>query len=326
MEPSSQIITREQLKTEAQRLGFSACGVARAEPVDTTHARAFHEWLSSGNHASMSYMENNIDKRLDPRLLLPGAYSIIVVALNYFPRRRLHPSQLQFAYYAYGHDYHDVMRRKLQALADTLTGSNTHQPTSSPAYKVCCDTVPMLDRYWAWKAGLGWIGKNTNFIIPHAGSFFFLGEIITTCSFDSYDQPMEEHCGSCDRCLRACPTHALTTTPVNQGQSTWGTLDARRCLSYLTIENRDSIPSDLQSALGNYVYGCDRCQLACPYNRFATPTQTDEFTPSDQFLSMTVDDWRQLDVDTYRQLFKGSAVKRAKYEGLLRNIQTVDGK
>ena len=272
----------------------------------------------------MQYMERYADKRLDPRLLLPGARSIVVVALNYYPRKRLDSSQLQFAYYAYGKDYHDVMRQHLQTLVQALTPTNLQSPTSdlNPQTKICVDTVPMLDRYWAWKAGLGWIGKNTNLIIPHAGSFFFLGEIITTQTFDSYDEPMANHCGTCELCLQACPTHALQQAD-DAADPPATRLDARRCLSFLTIENRDNIPDDLQTHLGTCIYGCDRCQLACPHNRFAQPTQTEEFSPTDAFLSMTAEDWQHLDIDTYRQLFKGSAVKRAKYDGLLRNIQAV---
>ena len=281
-------------------IGFSACGIARADKVDEKNAQAFRTWIQSGKNASMQYMENYEEKRLDPRLLLPGAKSIIVVALNYFPKERLADDQLQFAYYAYGKDYHDVMKAKLQELTSLIEGE----------HKICCDTVPMLDRYWAYQAGLGWIGKNTNLIIPHAGSFFFLGEIITTATFDTYNSPMPNHCGTCENCLHACPTGALTANG----------LDANRCLSYLTIENRNAIPDAEAEAMGNYIYGCDRCQLICPHNRFAQATDIEEFSPSEEFLKMTPDDWKQLTEEDYRRLFKGSAVKRAKYAGLKRNI------
>ena len=255
-------------------------------------------------------MANNEDKRLDPRLLLPGARSILVVALNYYPVKRLSPSQYQFAYYAYGKDYHDVMRNRLRQLVDSLAPDGFSPDT----IKLCCDTVPFLDRYWAWRAGLGWIGKNTNLIIPKIGSFCFIGAIITTLPADHYDSPMPDHCGTCERCLQACPTKALCAPH---------TLDARRCLSYLTIENRQPIPTAFNAQLSAFhsIYGCDCCQQACPHNRLAPPTSVPEFTPSDDFLAMQPDDWHHLTPETYRQLFRGSAVKRAKYEGLIRNIQ-----
>lgn len=307
----NEVIRAEDIKERASELGFTACGIAPAEPVDECHAASFRAWLDNGEQASMHYMENHLDKRLDPRLLLPGAQSVIAVALNYFPSKRLDAAQLQFAYYAYGRDYHDVMRERLTQLAAVLHGEESPDVHQSTA-KICCDTVPMLDRYWAWRTGLGWIGKNTNLIIPRAGSFFFLGEIITTFAFDLYDTPQADHCGTCDRCMKACPTQALNR-PY--------TLDSRRCLSFLTIENRGPIPAEQAEALGNSIYGCDRCQLACPHNRFAQPTQEAEFAPSDAFLSMQPDDWKALSVEDYRSLFRGSAVKRAKYEGLLRNIR-----
>jgi epoxyqueuosine reductase len=328
----------QQIKAEAFRLGFSACGVAKAEPVDTSVAEAYKSWIEKGHCASMDYMRNNIEKRLNPCLLLPGAKSVISLAINYYPQQLLGEGQYQFAYYAYGKDYHDVMRDKMSLLlvyvknlfkssvleenssdVGSVAGEGKRLPGASIGCldgnadidcKICCDTVPVLDRYWAWKGGLGWIGKNTNLIIPGAGSYFFLGEIILTEELD-YDTPMESRCGNCTNCLDACPTKALRG-PLS--------LDARRCLSYLTIEHRGDIPSEHASSLAPYVYGCDRCQLVCPYNRFAVPTNVEEFCPSIDFLSMRPSDWHGLSVEKYRTLFKGSAVKRAKYEGLVRNI------
>lgn len=296
----------QQIKAEALRLGFSACGVAKAAPVEATVAEAYKSWIERGDCASMDYMRSNIEKRLDPCELLPGAKSVISLALNYYPAQLLADEQYQFAYYAYGKDYHDVMRGMMQSLAmrvrDVLG--------ESVECKICCDTVPILDRYWAWKSGLGWIGKNTNLVIPGAGSYYFLGEIVVSEELD-YDAPVESRCGNCTRCLDACPTGALRSAYC---------LDARRCLSYLTIENRGDIPAELASALSPFVYGCDRCQQACPHNRFAVPTGVSEFSPSSEFLSMRPSDWHGLSVEKYRTLFKGSAVKRAKYEGLVRNI------
>ena len=297
------------------RFGFSACGVAKAEAVDASTVHRFSEWLASGMNGDMVYMSKNEDKRLDPCRLLPSARSVIVVALNYYPAKHLPADGFQFAYYAYGKDYHDVMRKRMTAFAHSLRIHDVRENTfdSEACYRglICCDTVPVLDRYWAWKSGIGWIGKNTSLIIPGSGSFFFLGEIITELECDEYDSPMSSRCGSCHRCLDACPTDALCSEYM---------LDARRCLSYLTIENRVGIPSALASKMGDCIYGCDRCQQACPHNRFSTPTTVEEFMPSDDFLSMDRADWHNLSRDDYQRLFRGSAVKRARYEGLKRNI------
>ncbi len=285
-------------------------------PVDDDCARSFRQWLKEGHHAGMQYMANHLELRLNPLLLLPAAQSILVVALNYFPRQPLNKSQYQFAYYAYGQDYHDVVRSKLRNL---LQACHPHNADTEPSdSRVCCDTAPLLERYWAWKAGLGWIGKNTQLILPKAGSYFFIGAIITTHPFDHYDNPQPSRCGSCTRCLQACPTSA-----IGHSRDSFPQLDANRCLSYLTIENRHDIPTDSATHMGNTIYGCDRCQQACPHNRHATPNTTPELQPTDHFLAMQPDDWQHLTPDTYRQLFRHSAVKRAKYEGLMRNIQAI---
>lgn len=302
------------IKAEAERLGFSACGIAKAEPVEAKVADKYRKWIDEGKNADMAYLQNNLEKRLNPLLLMPEAKSIISLALNYYPERKLGDDQYQFAYYAYGQDYHDVIKSKLFQLSSCIQ----EIAGTSVVTKPCVDTVPMLDRYWAWKAGLGWIGKNTNLIIPHSGSFFFLAELIVDIEFE-YDAPMPSHCGTCTRCIDACPTHALET-PY--------TINANRCLSYLTIEHRgdidQNITHDSELTTLPYVYGCDRCQLACPHNRFAQPTHIKEFTPTEAFLSMRPSDWKSLTVEQYRTLFKGSAVKRAKYEGLIRNISMVN--
>lgn len=302
-----------EIKAEAQRLGFSACGVAKSEPVDSHTATAFRQWLRDGKHASMHYLENNLEKRLDPTLLMPNAKSIICLALNYYPAQLLTDQQYQFAYYAYGRDYHDVMKQKMQALA-TFIQSLVPSDTTPISHKLCCDTVPILDRYWASRAGIGWIGKNGNLIIPDAGSYFFLGEILVDIELD-YDAPVANRCGTCQKCIDACPTKALSSPHC---------MDARKCLSYLTIEHRGEFDSDhldaVKQSLTNSIYGCDCCQKACPWNRFAQPTKIQEFAPSDKFLSMSTADWHNLSIEDYRALFKGSAVKRAKYEGLMRNI------
>ncbi len=305
------------LKSEAARLGFSACGVAVADHVGEKVSAAFNNWLACGFNADMRYMEGNQEKRMDPRLLLPGAKSVVVVAMNYYPSKLIEKGHPQFAYYAYGKDYHDVMKSRLENLASSLGVVDVRYVKEEDVISqkhlglICCDTVPMLDRYWAWRAGLGFIGKNTSLIIPGKGSYFFLGEIITDRSFTSYDQPLEFHCGCCEQCLHACPTGALGE-PYR--------VDASKCLSYLTIENRGAIPDEYAGKMGDCIYGCDRCQQTCPHNRFAAPTSIEEFEPSEELLSMTADDWKQLTKEEYLRLFRGSAVKRAKYDGFKRNI------
>ena len=271
-----------RIKAEALSLGFSACGIARAEAVSPDVAEGFTAWLSNGGHATMAYMENHLEKRLDPRLLVPGTKSIVSVALNYAPAQRLPEGEYQIAAYALGQDYHDV------------------------------------------RAGLGWIGRNHQLIIPRAGSMFFLGEVFLPIELD-YDTPMESLCGNCHRCIEACPTGALATkeqsspSEGNEG----GVFISSRCLSYQTIENRGDIPDDIAEAMGDTIYGCDRCQQTCPWNRFAQPTDEPLLQPKEELLSMTREQWQQLTEDDYRRLFKGSAVKRAKYEGLMRNINKV---
>lgn len=313
----------EELKAEARRLGFFACGIARACPVDEQVARDYREWIAQGGHADMHYLANNIDKRLDPTLLLEGAQSIIVVALNYAPARRIPDDQYQLAAYAYGKDYHDVMKQRLRQLSDALSSMSTPLPLEGTGGRLLCvDTVPILERYWARQTGIGFIGRNHQLIIPGAGSMFFLGEIITTEVSDTYDEPMANRCGTCHNCLDACPTGALGRSFDARPTGAIGhTFDARRCLSYQTIEHRGPLDADISDKLGTTIYGCDRCQQSCPWNRFATPTDIPELQPSEALLAMTRDDWRHLTVEQYRTLFKGSAVKRAKYEGLMRNIE-----
>lgn len=299
------------IKAEASRLGFDACGIAPAEKVDEVSCNALQEWLAQGKQAGMAYMANPTDKRLDPRLLMEGTQSVVSVALNYYPRVLLKKEQYQFAWYAYGKDYHTILKEKLHAL---LSGIRQQAPEVNG--RVFCDTAPLLERYWAWQAGLGWIGKNTQLIIPKAGSTFFLGEILLDTKL-CYDTPLPNRCGNCTRCLDACPTHALEA-PYR--------LNAAHCLSYLTIENKGDIPEKTTGKMGNCIYGCDRCQQSCPWNRFARPSHEPELEASEEFLHMMPEDWDTLSIERYRVLFKGSAVKRAKYEGLMRNIRAVQKK
>lgn len=308
-----------ELKAEALNLGFFACGIARAEAVDDTNASHVRQWIDEGRQADMDYMRNHTDMRLDPRLLMKGVKSIVSVAMNYTPAQHISSDQLQFAAYAYGEDYHDIVKSKLRQLAlkfgfkELRMQDEPNKEDDEVYFRVFCDSAPVLERYWATRAGLGWIGRNHQLIIPKAGSMFFLGELFLAIELD-YDEPMPSHCGNCHACIDACPTGAITKD---------GPLDANRCLSYQTIENRGDISKDIAEKMGNTVYGCDRCQQACPWNRFSMPNNTPELQPKPEFLSMTREKWLQLSEDDYRQLFKKSAVKRVKYEGLMRNIQAI---
>ena len=291
------------IKAEAINLGFYSCGIAEAAPVDGETAAHVLRWIGSEGYAGMQYMANNTEKRLDPTLLMDGVKSIVCVALNYFPPRRIPEGEFQFADYALGSDYHDVVKSKLFQLAAHFGFEN---------FRVFCDTAPVLERYWAVRAGLGWTGRNHQLIIPHAGSKFFLGELFLDIPLE-YDSPMPSRCGSCHACIDACPTGALSADRE---------LDASLCLSYQTIENRGEIPHDIACKMGDTIYGCDRCQAACPWNRFATPTTEPLLQPRDALLEMTRSQWESLTVEQYQKIFKGSAVKRVKYGGLMRNIHT----
>lgn len=327
--------SRKEIKVEAERLGFFACGIARAEPVDAETAAAVRGWISKGSQATMDYMANYTEKRLNPCLLVPGTKSIVSLAMNYAPAQTMPETEYQLAAYAYGQDYHDVMKAKLRQLAaliankfegenDSEVGENdgnstaittpkTNKTSEEPTgeIRVFVDTAPVLERYWAQRAGLGWIGKNHQLIIPRAGSMFFLGEIFLPYEFESYDSPMPSRCGNCRRCIEACPTCAITDE--------WG-FDSEKCLSYQLIENRGELSEQAKQSMGTTIYGCDRCQTACPWNKFAIPNTTPEFQPKSELLAMTKADWHNLTIDEYRALFKGSAVKRVKFDGLKRNI------
>ena len=306
------ISLKDKIKAEASRLGFFVCGFARAEPVSEAMRLHYLGWLADGRNADMAYLGNNLDKRFDPRLLMPGVKTIVVVAQNYFPARRLPEGEPQIADYALGLDYHDIVKQKLRQLAATVGIAD---------YRAFVDTAPVLERYWAVRAGLGWIGKNQQLIIPHAGSEFFLGELFVTVELPP-DEPLPNRCGTCHRCVDACPTHALSLPATCvEGYGDITRFDARLCLSYQTIENRGELTVDAKAAMGDTFYGCDRCQRACPWNRFAKPSTEPLLQPREELLAMTRQKWENLTEEDYRRLFKGSAVKRAKYEGLMRNIK-----
>lgn len=307
------------IKAEALSLGFFACGIAEASTVDETTSAHLRRWIDDDGNADMAYMGNNIDKRLDPRLLMRGLKSIVSVALNYAPSLHIPDGELQFATYAYGKDYHDVVKNKLWQLAIKL-GFKPYNENSEETddgeihFRAFCDTAPVLERYWAVQAGLGWTGRNHQFIIPNAGSMFFIGEMFLDAELE-YDTPQKNCCAGCHKCIKACPTGALSEDRE---------IDAAKCLSYQTIENRGDISPETAQKMGDTVYGCERCLHACPWNNYAVPNTTPELQPSSDLLEMTRERWDKLTEDDYRRLFKGSAVKRAKYSGLMRNIKAIE--
>ncbi len=308
-------IQSSQIKAEALRLGFDACGIAKAEPIRQEVAEEFREWLRQGHHASMQYMENHLEKRLNPQLLMEGVRSIVCVALNYKPSAQQNQEGYQLAAYALGHDYHDIVKEKLHQLAAFIIKQweDEEQPVS---YRAFTDSAPVMERYWAMQAGIGWIGRHHQLIIPKSGSMFFLGELFLNIPL-AYDHPATSHCGNCTRCIEACPTGALSAE---------GPFRAERCLSYLTIENREEIPPEMKDKMGSTIYGCDRCQQACPWNTMGAPTREPALQPKEELMAMTREQWQHLSEEDYQRLFKGSAVKRAKYSGLMRNIQAVASK
>lgn len=304
----------QYIKAEATRLGFDVCGISKAEKVDEKVCQAFRNWISAGNQATMDYMANHIEKRLDPTLLVEGTKSVISVAMNYFPKQEIEGYQL--AWYAYGKDYHDVMKEHLFQLLQYIK-----QIIPEAEGRCFCDTAPIMERYWAEKSGIGWRGKNTQLIIPHHGTAFFLGEILINLEL-CYDEPQKNHCGNCNACQESCPMQALYI----DSETGYPMLNANLCLSFQTIENRGEISPEAQEKMGHCIYGCDLCQKVCPHNSFAQPTTHKEFIPTKELMEMTPEKWQKLSVEQYQALFKGSAVKRAKYGGLIRNIKAISSK
>ncbi len=287
----------EAIREEALRLGFADCGFSRAEalPEDADRLKT---WLDRGYHASMGYMANHFEKRSDPTGLVEGAKSVISLLFNYYTDRvQLDPKAPVLSKYAYGKDYHRVMKEKMGLLLEFI-----RTETGAVQGRAFVDSAPVLDRAWAMKAGLGWIGKNTNLISRCAGSFVFIGELITDLELEYNQLPEGDFCGSCNRCIEACPTGAILSNRI---------LDAGLCISYQTIENKKAIPGPFRGKLENRFFGCDICQDVCPWNRKALNHGEPEFNPSAGLLEMTREEWEKLDRKTYTRLFKGSAVKRA---------------
>lgn len=293
---------------KAVEIGFSACGFASAHDVPDAVYGRWQEWIADGKHATMGYMEQHAAIRRNPQELLPGARTVVSLALNYYPAQEMPPRNPRFARYAYGADYHDVMRRMLGALAEYI------QSLAPCLCRCCCDTAPIFERYWAVEAGVGFVGRNSQLIIPGKGSYFFLGEVLTTLDIPT-SQPLASQCGECRRCVDACPVGAIAAD---------ATIDARRCISCQTIENRGAIPPEVVQRMGRRVYGCDTCQEVCPYNRHATPTTIEALQPLAELSTLTYRRLTTLSQADFSRIFAKSAVKRAKYQGLMRNVEALD--
>ncbi len=294
------------LRREADRLGFSFVGVARAEKMDE-EARRLEQWLNGGMHGRMTYMENYFEQRTDPRVLVPGAKSVVSLVYNYFPRKgQSDPEAPKLARYAYGEDYHFVLKRKLRELLASLQAQ-----IGDIQGRCFVDSAPVLERDWAKRAGNGWIGKNTLLIHPKAGSYFFLAELILDLEL-IYDEPIRDFCGTCRRCIDACPTQAIAP----EGYF----MDGSKCIAYFTIELKDKLPESYRGKFGNWMFGCDICQEVCPWNRFSKPHDEPAFEPHPDLSGMTKSAWLDLSEEIFQQIFKRSAVKRTKFAGLKRNI------
>lgn len=300
----------ERIRHEALRLGFAFAGFAKATRLDDA-ARRLEAWLQQGAHGRMAYMENHFDLRIDPTRLVPGAKTVICLACNYHnPEKQQDADAPKISQYAYGEDYHLVIKDKLKALLEFI-----RQEIGAVEGRCFVDSAPVMEREWAQRAGLGWNGRNTLTIHPRHGSYFFLAEIICDLELDT-DDPIRDHCGTCRRCIDACPTEAISPNGY--------LLDASKCISYLTIELREAIPTAFQDKMDNWMFGCDVCQEVCPWNRFATRHEEPAFEPHPDLLGMTRRDWLELTEEVFGRVFKKSAVKRAKYAGLQRNIRFLE--
>lgn len=298
-----------QIKEKAYELGFICSGFAKAEFMQP-EAKMLEEWLNQNYHGEMSYLERNFDKRVNPCELVPGAKTVLSFAYNYFnPQKQEDPAAPKISMYAYGRDYHKVVKKKLMSLLLYI-----RELAGDVQGRAFVDSAPVLERDWAKRSGLGWIGKNTMLISPKKGSMFFLGELILDIELD-YDPPIKDYCGTCTKCIDACPTEAISP----EGYF----MDGSKCISYLTIELRGALPTSLSDRLSGWMFGCDICQDVCPWNRFSKPHEEQDFLPSQNLLSMTKKEWEGLKEETFEELFKGSAVKRTKFEGLKRNISAL---
>lgn len=302
----------QEFKNAALELGFSGVAIAKAEFMEP-EARRLELWLNQGLHGEMSYMTNHFDKRVDPRKLVPGAKSVISLLYNYYTADAQQDEDApKISMYAHGRDYHKVVKKKLKRL---FAWMQEHVGAVEGRYFV--DSAPVMERDWARRSGLGWIGKNTLLLTKEKGSFFFLAEIVCDADF-LYDLPIKDHCGTCTRCIDACPTEAISPTGY--------IMDGSKCISYLTIEKKGPIPDEFSDKMQGWMYGCDICQQVCPWNRFSEEHSEPDFRDRPELLGMSAEEWQDLTSDSFDALFEGSAVKRTKYEGLRRNIDFIKKK
>lgn len=296
------------IKEEAKRLGFMSCGMSRAEFLEEEAPR-LEEWLNKNRNGQMYYMENHFDKRLDPTKLVEGSKSVISLLLNYYPNEFQNPESYKISKYAYGKDYHFVIKDKLKSLLQFI--QNEIGEVEGRAF---VDSAPVLDKAWAAKSGLGWIGKNSNLLSKKAGSFFFIAELIVDLELE-YDTPVTDHCGTCTACIDACPTNAIVE-PYK--------VDGSKCISYFTIELKDELPNSFKNTFDDWMFGCDVCQDVCPWNRFSKSHSEPLFDPHPDLLKFDKKDWQEITKETFNEIFRKSAVKRTKFEGLKRNINFLD--
>ena len=295
----------ELIKNEAKRLGFLSCGISKADFLEEEAPR-LEQWLNKNMHGEMQYMENHFDKRLDPTKLVEDSKSVVSLLLNYFPSKEPYDKTApKISKYAYGTDYHFVIKEKLKQLLEFI-----YQEIGEVSGRAFVDSAPVLDKAWAAKSGLGWIGKNSNLITKDTGSFYFIAELILDLPLN-YDTPTTDHCGTCTACIDACPTGAIVDPYV---------VDGSKCISYFTIELKNEIPSSFKGSFENWMFGCDICQDVCPWNRFSKAHSEPLFNPNNKLLSMSKSEWEEITEDLFQEIFKKSAVKRAKFSGLTRNI------
>ena len=292
------------IKSESKRLGFLSCGISKAGFLEEEAPR-LENWLNNQMNGQMSYMENHFDKRLNPTLLVDDAKSVISLLLNYYPSEIQNEDSYKISKYAYGQDYHHVIKEKLKELLHFI-----QTEIGEVSGRAFVDSAPVLDKAWAAKSGLGWVGKNSNLITQKVGSFYFIAELIVDLELE-YDTPTTDHCGSCTACIDACPTEAIVAPYV---------VDGSKCISYFTIELKENLPQEMKGKFDDWMFGCDVCQDVCPWNRFSKPHNEPLFEANSDILNFSKTDWEEITVDTFQKVFKNSAVKRTKYEGLLRNI------
>ncbi|MGB3342957.1 MAG: tRNA epoxyqueuosine(34) reductase QueG [Aequorivita sp.] len=295
----------ELIKTEAKRLGFLSCGISKSEFLEEEAPR-LEKWLNNNMHGQMAYMENYFDKRLDPTILVPGSKSVISLLLNYFPSESQSPDTYKISKYAYGTDYHYVIKDKLKHLMHFI-----NEEIGEVEGRAFVDSAPVLDKAWAARSGLGWIGKHSNLLTKQLGSFYFIAELILDVELE-YDSPVTDHCGSCTACIDACPTNAIVADRV---------VDGSKCISYFTIELKNEIPNSVKGKFEDWMFGCDICQDVCPWNRFSKVHSEPLFNPHPELLSMSKKDWEEITEEVFQNLFRKSAVKRTKFSGLKRNIE-----